>query len=241
MIGRSVLEVSAAGPSWAGHVRAYRPGGQFDLGCLAGRTVGGFRHVRRRPAAAECPHEQLIGGDGGQAGVRLPHLAEAGGRGHVRHAAARSWRCPPIVSGLGARADGRMRRWVGQRYQQAARVRRLVAGRPQASRRAGRAATANRSAWSKRRARYREANRTHPVSAELKSLSIYQLLLALISPFSPATSPCPQPHVSYYLAACAIPPRAILTVIPVVLHIRICDARLPAGRGREVRPEWRCQ
>src|SRR5919106_1050271 len=48
---------------------------------------------------------------------------------------------------------------------------------------------------------------------------------------SPANSLSPQPHVSYYLPAYATPSRAVLAVIPVVLHIRICDARLP--------PWWR--
>src|SRR6266511_2525266 len=36
-------------------------------------------------------------------------------------------------------------------------------------------------------------------------------------------------------ALIATTPRAILTVIPVVLHIRICDARLPGWGGREGR------
>ena len=35
-------------------------------------------------------------------------------------------------------------------------------------------------------------------------------------------------------------PRAILTVIPIVLHIRICDARLPSWR-REGWAGWRCR
>jgi len=42
---------------------------------------------------------------------------------------------------------------------------------------------------------------------------------------------------SHRLYPYALPPhpRAILNAIPVVLHIRICDARLPAGGGREGR------
>jgi conjugative relaxase-like TrwC/TraI family protein len=40
--------------------------------------------------------------------------------------------------------------------------------------------------------------------------------------------------VSYYLLAYVKPSRAILTVISVVLHICICDARLPAGAGGRV-------
>jgi hypothetical protein len=41
---------------------------------------------------------------------------------------------------------------------------------------------------------------------------------------------------SYYLPAYATLRRAILTVIPVVLHIRICDARLPPDGGGRVGP-----
>jgi hypothetical protein len=40
--------------------------------------------------------------------------------------------------------------------------------------------------------------------------------------------------VSYYLPAYVNPSRAILTVISVVLHIRICDARLPPRGGGKV-------
>ena len=42
--------------------------------------------------------------------------------------------------------------------------------------------------------------------------------------------------MSYYLPAYVNPSRAILTVISVVLHIRICDAGLPPGGGGEVGP-----
>jgi hypothetical protein len=92
------------------------------------------------------------------------------------------------------------------------------------------------------RAQHQEANRTHPVSeVKLNSLSIYQTLLSQFSPFSPATPSSLQPHASYYLPAYAILLRAILTAIPVVLHIRISDARLPAWRGREGSGRWRCR
>jgi hypothetical protein len=161
-------------------------------------------------------------------------LAEAGGQTPVgmsdtpRRSPGGAHRA---VQGCSRQADGRVR--SGRGYRQAARVRRPVAGRPQASRPAGLMARgANRSARSQPKAQYHEANRTHPVcEPELNSLSIYEALMTLISPFSPATSSCSQPLVSHYLAAYAILPRAILTVILVVLHIRICDARLPAGAG----------
>jgi hypothetical protein len=59
-----------------------------------------------------CPQEVLVGGGGVQTSVRRPHPAEAAGQldcGRVRHAMARSSRCPPGVQGE-ARADERLRR-----------------------------------------------------------------------------------------------------------------------------------
>jgi hypothetical protein len=53
-----------------------------------------------RPATVGCPQEELIGGDGVQAGVRRPHPGGSDAQtegGYVRHATPRSLRWPPAV------------------------------------------------------------------------------------------------------------------------------------------------
>jgi hypothetical protein len=90
-------------------VRTRRLGGHIELG-VSGRPDA--REVRMSvawPAAAGCPQEELIGGDGVQVGVRRPHLAEVGAQTdcrHVRNAMARSSRWPPGGPGLGAPTSG---------------------------------------------------------------------------------------------------------------------------------------
>jgi hypothetical protein len=114
-------------------VQTHRRGGRLELG-VSGRPDGReVRHVRRPASHCRgCPPEELIGGDGVQAVSGGRTLVEAGGQtdcGHVRHAMARSSRCPPGGPELGARVDERLRRggllsatdradgrgWVGQR------------------------------------------------------------------------------------------------------------------------------
>jgi hypothetical protein len=59
-------------------VRTYRLGGHSELG-VSGRPDGReVRHVRHPAAAAGCPQEELIGGDGVQTGVRRPHGGGSG-------------------------------------------------------------------------------------------------------------------------------------------------------------------
>jgi hypothetical protein len=100
---------------------------------------------------------------------------------------------------------------------------------------------ANRSAGLAGRAQHQEANRTHPVSkAELNSSSIYQTLLNLFWPFSPATSsslrlqrPIIYPHMplSFVLSS----PQFQSSTHP---HLRCTAAasRAAGGFGR-----WRCR
>jgi hypothetical protein len=100
---------------------------------------------------------------------------------------------------------------------------------------------ANRSAGLAGRAQHQEANRTHPVSkAELNSSSIYQTLLNLFWPFSPATSsslrlqrPIIYPHMplSFVLSS----PQFQSSTHP---HLR-CTAA--AWWQREGRTGWRCR
>jgi conjugative relaxase-like TrwC/TraI family protein len=93
---------------------------------------------------------------------------------------------------------------------------------------------ANRSAGLAGRAQHQEANRTHPVSkAELNSSSIYQTLLNLFWPFSPATSsslrlqrPIIYPHMplSFVLSS----PQFQSSTHP---HLRCTAAALVAAEG----------
>jgi hypothetical protein len=99
-------------PDW---VQTHRLGGHLEAVTLnwGVRTVERSAMSGARPATAGCPQEELIGGDGVQGVSGGRTLVEAGGQpdcGHVRHAMARSSRCPPDGPGLGAPVDERLRR-----------------------------------------------------------------------------------------------------------------------------------
>jgi hypothetical protein len=66
------------------------------------RTVEGSAMSVARPAATGCPQEELIGGDGVQAGVQRPHpggSARPAGLQACRQAMARSSRCRRAIDG----------------------------------------------------------------------------------------------------------------------------------------------
>jgi hypothetical protein len=165
LAGRSRPCLLAGRPHWTG--TSGRPDGRRVPPCpSAGEPLPGVRTRtdRRGRWPGGCP----VTTPGRKLAARLP-VGMSPRRGEVLEV-------PPSGPGLGAGADGRMGKAGGvSGHRQAARVRRPAACRPHASSPTSLIARGvKRSARSQGRARYREANRTYPVSEpELKFLSIY--------------------------------------------------------------------
>jgi hypothetical protein len=126
MVGRWALECPPLGRRRPDRVQTHRPGGPVELGVSGRLDVERSAMSVARPVTAGCPQEDLVGGDGVQAGVRRPHPGESG-----RPAGLRA--CPACHSEVLEVPTGRSR--VGCAGRRAAPAR-----RPAFSHRSGRRA-----------------------------------------------------------------------------------------------------